>query len=654
MHLFQNKWPALTDTEKILRSLVDEPTGAPLADNNEVKKCEKRMPNKEFQEISFYLAGIANILDISNPGDYYYLPLAIFQDLEAIRLQTSGSLSLIRTIRAIYKNNNAFQAINDVLGKLLQSVNTIIQDEFQLWMGKHRDELQTEPFHPTIPMDWENLPTIAHQLWRIKRSSVELNKNSPKWLETFSFWTELQQLFKNTQKKTGKSSIPCDEIFQLPLFAQAPGLADENIRKEVIYYLFNNQFFSERFSPKSTENGKDLEKTIRTELTDFRDHLLNSYLNATLPLIELILDPKQDLLKQLPQLYLDRMTVLEQQLTAELSGDLKQVHARLPVALAKYFDHLTQFDSWLQQLLPLFNPHENLIKTILRSTDRIQKELEVRIEQFGEYARTIEEESNRTDLNQLITEKIDALNNILKSYEEQVGTLLDQKLPMVNQIIALFQQYTTQFQAIKADMTKIFKEYRDKEINLFSSLKTWEEQYDAVRNRTRFVITSAMNDFLEKIKPLVQEEQEFVKKLADLSATSDIIPIQFELEMLIPERLTEKELRDRITALDQKLSGLDHLRQIYEMQREKYHQLFTEYRKTHDNIENKQCVICRKVVDVVDDHFIRCNFCGSMMHYACGAMWINKYNACPVCHNNYTVPHNEVFDPEELEPDKID
>ena len=79
-----------------------------------------------------------------------------------------------------------------------------------------------------------------------------------------------------------------------------------------------------------------------------------------------------------------------------------------------------------------------------------------------------------------------------------------------------------------------------------------------------------------------------------------------------------------------------------------------DYLKKHEQLENRQCVICRRIVNVVDDHFIKCNFCGTQMHYACIAMWIGKHNACPVCYNNYTIPHGEVYDPAQIEQDHED
>ncbi len=137
-----------------------------------------------------------------------------------------------------------------------------------------------------------------------------------------------------------------------------------------------------------------------------------------------------------------------------------------------------------------------------------------------------------------------------------------------------------------------------------------------------------------------------LKNWAIYPPKEDELPSAFTSTLLQPERMTEKELRDRINAVNEKLLELEGQQHYLEEEKQKFQEYLGKVLKTTRNLETKQCVICHKPVDVTNDHFIQCEFCKSLSHYSCAAWWINKYNSCPVCHNSYTVPNSDVYDPD--------
>jgi hypothetical protein len=649
MLLFENQWSIFVQLKTRFEEMVDSQSGKPRMNLDEVKKIDKKLQIKEFQEIFDYLKAIQQILDLTNPADYYCFPQAIFRELENIRLDISGLLTQIRTIRIVYKHNALFQPVFDVLNKLSTNIHQLINHLFQMWLQKSRDDKCTIPFSIEAPMKYESFPQIWWDINRIRNTHVTIELNVPFWLKSVQIWSDIESFFRDPQKNGAISPQILESLLIYPSFSGAPGMALEQLRLEFLYFLFQNHWLLDHASSKPASKAD--EKAQRSQLEDFRDHLLMTFLKEKSKSIEIDLQNEKFSLKQISGQFGLYISGLEEKVLEEADGDIKIAQNLFSNKIKDVKKLLTHTVGWLQRLEILFNPFENLIQTVLRSFEKIDQEYSNRLEDFATYAQTLQEESHRSDLNAVIDEKIEQLNQVMADYEKRVNPLLEVNLPTLDQILGLFQDYNKQFIAIKADMNQVFKTYREKQINLHSSLKLWEDKFEEIRNRSRFLISTALSDYLKKLRPLIDAEQDFIKGLGELAISDDLPPIQFDADMLLPDRLTEKEVRDRLNHLDKKLNELDRVRQVYELQRQKYSDMLAEYLKTHDHLKNQQCVICRKVVDIVEDHFIKCNFCGSMMHYVCGAMWIDKYNACPVCHNNYTIPRNGVYNPDELEED---
>ncbi len=55
-------------------------------------------------------------------------------------------------------------------------------------------------------------------------------------------------------------------------------------------------------------------------------------------------------------------------------------------------------------------------------------------------------------------------------------------------------------------------------------------------------------------------------------------------------------------------------------------------------MEQRQCIVCHKIVDEQVDNSVRCVFCDSLSHVECVEAWLVMYNACPMCQNPYVKP----------------
>lgn len=60
-------------------------------------------------------------------------------------------------------------------------------------------------------------------------------------------------------------------------------------------------------------------------------------------------------------------------------------------------------------------------------------------------------------------------------------------------------------------------------------------------------------------------------------------------------------------------------------------------RNNNSSIKAVGCTICHKSIND-NDNTIKCSFCESSYHYSCVANWLAKYNACPMCQNQFIIP----------------
>jgi len=215
--------------------------------------------------------------------------------------------------------------------------------------------------------------------------------------------------------------------------------------------------------------------------------------------------------------------------------------------------------------------------------------------------------------------------------------------------------FQANFNTINAEVSKLFKEYQTKaNFNVYSSLKHWEEKFNELKNRVKFVVSALFMSFFDKFKDVIEKEQSFFNMVSNIPLKAAELPLSFSLDILLPEKLTEKQLRERLHTLDRKIKEIDKLKEMHEIERKKYQDFLEKILSDRNEITAQQCVVCHKDVNLIDDHYIKCEFCGRLSHYLCSAWWLEKHNSCPVCNNQYCVPNSGMYENDFYEDENED
>ncbi|MHA1235317.1 MAG: RING finger domain-containing protein, partial [Promethearchaeota archaeon] len=124
------------------------------------------------------------------------------------------------------------------------------------------------------------------------------------------------------------------------------------------------------------------------------------------------------------------------------------------------------------------------------------------------------------------------------------------------------------------------------------------------------------------------------------------LPFNFALSSFLADRLSENELKERISEITSKTNQITSSLGLYELERSKLEEILTNKVKIRQgvSISNVQCTVCHKNINFVKDKLITCPFCSSTYHYLCVADWLSKYNSCPMCQNTFLDPNIGLFD----------
>ena len=124
--------------------------------------------------------------------------------------------------------------------------------------------------------------------------------------------------------------------------------------------------------------------------------------------------------------------------------------------------------------------------------------------------------------------------------------------------------------------------------------------------------------------------------------------MNFALSAFLAEKLSEDELRERITEINAKLNNLTSSLGLYQVELAKVEEILSNKVKIKQGIavSDVQCTVCHQYINFAKDKLITCPFCGSTYHYLCVAAWLSKYNSCPMCQNNFLQTFSGMFDTE--------
>ncbi len=162
-------------------------------------------------------------------------------------------------------------------------------------------------------------------------------------------------------------------------------------------------------------------------------------------------------------------------------------------------------------------PWDKVILRFQNAMAHSHDDVERTVNDFESYSNTVREESFRTDLNQIIDAKIADLETLLHQYESETSQLIENNFPEIQKMQEMLNKYESQVLKLKELMKSEFQKYREKDMDMYPSIKLWNEKYEELKNRIRFTIVNLITTFVKKFQIVFSDEQTFIKKLGNLS-----------------------------------------------------------------------------------------------------------------------------------------
>ncbi|MBA7528013.1 hypothetical protein ES705_20196 [subsurface metagenome] len=608
-----------------------------------------------------------NYLFSQTKKDYYSLKTVIIDELKLISSNLTNLSSNSRNVKRFVTNGGH---IENYLTICKESINNL--DDFIL---------RLENFSVKIEHDYENDISLWIEANKIKNLSFQLNL-IPDGLNN---WKEIQELdiyiqslveAKTTKKIKSRKGILLtfhfDELYQFFL-SKSDGKKD--FYGDLIYLLYQNKIFEE-FEGEEFVNvleRKESVQRLRDKMRPIIIALIKDKLKENLQELE-DLDKQYDLTGN-GQGKLDLNSVMEQKFSEFLPQvvdfyfkgiDKKFQGAINDVSDSKEFVKIVnsnyekvddfalkidEIDTWILTFDKILKPYESITATLKKTLTNIISEIIRRKEEYINYLNSIKDESLRVDVRSFVDEKIAEVNKLISSYEDETSVIIREELPQLREIKDLLTNYKVKIEQIKEEVYIKLDTYKESKIDMYSIIKYWEDNFNRKKQQLTFLLTVLMNKIFKSFKDLIDKESILFAEITEITKQTENfegLPLNFALSSFLANKLSEDELRERISEINSKINQLTSSLGLYQVELSKIEEILSTKVKIREgvSVSNVQCTVCHKHINFAKDKLITCPFCGSTYHYLCVADWLAKYNSCPMCQNQYLDPNLGLFETE--------
>jgi len=618
-------------------------------------------------QYSTYLKDITNFTEhyllSTTSSDFFYLKTEILNELRVITDNLQNLNSNIRNIKRITKNSTLLEAS-------LKQIEDLLMDSTHL--GSKLQESIKE-----IKTIQEDTTKLWIEINRIKNLNFKLN-DIPHTLED---WNELKELVifinslnevflsKRKKDKTEKIlTIHFDDIYQ---FFLSKDDRKVNYYSDLIYLLYLNNIF-EPYQGEEFINILERKEVIQN-LTDFIRPLLT----------QLIIDKLHDILIEIEEFNLKEKDLdinLDTLKDQKISEFLPKVVDYYIISLEKgfqgkihniietdkfeeianfYYQKIDSFSSifydiedWALRIEPLLNPYENITVGLRKIFSNLTSEIFRRKNEYLSFIKTVKDEELRVEIRKFVSDKISEVNELIRSYEDEASLIIKEEFPQLKRIKEILNDYYQQIQKIKDDVFKKLDSMKSNDIDIYQVIKFWEESLNRKKQQLTFLISLLLNKLFKSFKELIEKEGILFATITEITEQTENfegLPLNFALSSFLAEKLSEEELKERISEIKSKINQLSNSLGLYQVEVSKLETILANRVKIRKGISKSdvQCTVCHKYINFAVDKVITCPFCGSTYHYLCVAFWLSKYNSCPMCQNNFLEPHSGLFENEE-------
>jgi len=608
-----------------------------------------------------------NYLFSQSKKDYFSLKQAITNELKLISSNVTNLSSNGRNVKRLIKNNEYLDDFLNANKELISNINDFLP--------------RLEGFIEKPEQEYENDVTLWIEANKIKNLYLTINPVP----DNLNKWEEIQELVvyitslveaKLTKKTKSRKEIELnfhfDELYQFFL-----SKVDENIDiyDDFIYILYQNgiieDYEGEAFvnvleRKESIQNLKDkmrpvlvalIKDKLKNHLQEIKDldkrYDLNGHGLGKLKL-ELLMEQKfSEFLPKIVDLYFKGLDKKFQGLVSEVSDPeefVKVINLNYN-KVDEFALKIDEIDAWIINFDKILKPYTNITSTLKKTLANIISEILRRKEEYTNYLDNIKDESLRVDVRSYVDEKIAEVNKLIQSYEDETSLIIKEELPQLRTIKDLLSDYKGKIELIKSEVYNKLDTYKTNNIDMYTVIKNWEENFNRKQQQLTFLLTVLMNKIFKSFKELIDTESILFAEITEITKQSENfegLPFNFALSSFLANKLSEDELRERISEINSKLNQITSSLGLYEVERAKLEEILSNKAKLRQgvSVSNVQCTVCHKNINFVQDKLITCPFCGSTYHYLCVAEWLSKHNSCPMCQNTFLDPNLGLFESE--------
>ena len=599
--------------------------------------------------------------------DYYSLKALIIDELKLISSNLSNLSSNCRNVKRIVKNGGL---IDNYLTICKEPINNL--DEFIL---------KLENFSVKIERNYDNDISLWIEANKIKNLSFKLNlipDDLNNWKEIQELPIYIQSLVEAKTNKKIKSrkgtllTFHFDELYQFFL-SKSDGKKD--FYGDLIYLLYQNKIFEEYKGEEFVNvlERKESVQRLRDKMRPIIISLIKDKLKENLQELE-DLDKQYDLTGN-GQGKLDLDSVMEQKFSEFLPqivdlyfkgidkkfqgaiNDVSDSEEFIKIVNSNY-DKVDDFalkideiDTWILTFDKILKPYESITTPLKKTLANIISEIIRRKEEYINYLNNIKDEGLRVDVRSFVDEKIAEVNKLINSYEDETSIIIREELPQLREIRDLLTNYKIKIEQIKEEVFIKLDTYKESNIEMYSIIKYWEDNFNRKKQQLTFLLTVLMNKIFKSFKDLIDKESILFAEITEITKQTENfegLPLNFALSSFLANKLSEDELRERISEINSKINQLTSSLGLYQVELSKIEEILSNKVKLREgvSVSNVQCTVCHKLINFAKDKLITCPFCNSTYHYLCVADWLAKYNSCPMCQNTFLDPNIGLFESE--------
>ncbi|MFX1380024.1 MAG: hypothetical protein ACFFA4_13115 [Promethearchaeota archaeon] len=620
-----------------------------------------------YENYSNYINYLKNFSDryllSTRNSDYFYLKSEVLAELQIISNNLQNLSSNIRNVKRITKKLS-------LLDKYLMDIEELLKESIRL--GSEIQQSIRE-----IKSVFEDSTTIWTEINRIKNLNFKLNeiplsiKNWEDIKELVDFIISLNDVLLIKRKKDKKERILTfhfEEIFQF--FS----LRDENKIKfysDLIYLLYSNNVF-EIFQGEEFINileRKEAVKNLKQYISPLLRELIGEKLHDIIVEIEDFDLKEKDESVNLGAFKEQKISVFLPKIVDNyIMGLEKSFQEKIhDVIEAEKFEEIAQFyynkiedfsakineiEDWILNIENFLNPYENITISLRKIFSNVSSEIFRRKNEYLSFIKTVEDEELRVEIRKFISDKISEVNDLIRVYEDEASIILKEEFPQLKRIREILNDYSHKIQKIKDSVYKKLESVKTNDVDIYQVIKYWEDGLNRKRQQLTFLMSLLLNKIFKNFKDLIEKEGILFATITEITEQTENfegLPLNFALSSFLAEKLSEEELKERISEIKSKVNQLNNSLGLYQVELAKLETILSNRVKVRKGISASevQCTVCHKFINFAKDKVITCPFCGSTYHYLCVAFWLSKYNSCPMCQNHFLEPHSGLFESEE-------